>query len=490
MRDSLIRLVSALLGLVPSLLVASTEPTSGWTYRYLDDLMLRAGHDGFFVNTGPYQRSEIAEYLNRLDLHGLDRKSIWLYENLSDEFKIEVSGGESNSIVTFSRFETSVESNSPVHLSSQIGIDAWLGKNVSMWGLLRASINWGECHKVQTKPWKDVARCGLDAGGVVVGGEVFELFFGRDEIGWGWDLSEGLLISGQAPSFDMLKFKWKNSRFCYSWFGSRLRRGEFDPWNPETQRYLTAHRVEFALRRWLNVGFSEAVIYGGDGRGFELGYLNPVAILYAEQWNLDKDDNILVSLDFLINIKHRVRVKGEILIDDFQYERQGEADKLGGALRISATNPFLPSLSTIDLRYVRIQPGVYTHRKQLNWFTHEGAVIGYPAGSDLSAFCLGIDLYYPKDMLWQVSLGYMDKGESGLGDCHTACQDYFGLNKDQRVLNARLAIRWHARCGVSLETNLNWRRVDNAWWDSAGSEDKLILGLSAGLWWRGLSVLK
>ncbi len=461
---------------IASLLYGSTEPTASWVYSYLDELFLRVGQGKLFAGTCPYTRHEIANYLRQVDPKQLDRKSVWFYRRLSEEFGIELYEQYCNSPVAAYSFGAKAESNSPVRISSLLGIDTNTWGVVNAWGLLRASINWTEAHKINTKPWKDVARCGLDAGGIVIACKGIEFFFGRDEVSWGGDFRKGLLVSGQAPSFDMAKLKWSSQRFCYTWFGSKLRREHTGSGKTEIQRYLSSHRIEFILKDWLDVGFSECVIYSGEGRGFELGYLNPVTILYAEQWNLENDDNILASFDFCLAVKGKARIRGEILVDDFQYKSEGEPNKLGGLLTVKALNPILPGLSSIAFSYVKIQPGVYGHRKESNRFIHEGIVIGYPGGSDVSAFSFSADLWYPENFIWEAELGFTRKGYESSP----------GVNGNEKRIDAGLAVRWHRSSGLSLEAQANWNRIENFSGFRDRCAEDLKFSLSVNLWGRNL----
>ncbi|MGQ9603738.1 MAG: capsule assembly Wzi family protein [bacterium] len=476
--------------LLTNLLFASTELTGSWVYNYLNDLMLRAGNGGLLVNTGPYTRYEIADYLGAIDPSDLDPRSKWFHRMLSEEFGFELSEEYSNSIFTAYSLRTRVESHSPARLSSLFELDANTKSAISAWALFRASINWSCSHKTYARPWKDVARCGLDAGGLVIADKGIEFFIGRDEVSWGADFRRGLLISGEAPSFDMVKFKWRTRRFCYTWFASKLRGRSSDSEGVEARRYLTAHRIEFILNNRLNIGFSESVVYGGEQRGFELAYLNPVAVLYAEQWNLEQDDNILSSVDFSFAIEGMVRIRGEILIDDFQYDSDGEANKLGGLITIRALNPLLPGPSSIGFSYLKIQPNVYTHRKELNEYTHEQRVIGYPDGSDIDGFSVSVDLAYPRGLIWESSFRFAKKGNHGLRGLCGVFTNCNGWQKDEKMIDAGLAVRWQSKSGLLVEAEMNWNRIENRCGLSGESTEDMRLMLSVNLWKRSLLNLK
>ena len=49
--------------------------------------------------------------------------------------------------------------------------------------------------------------------------------------------------------------------------------------NVETNinRYITARGFEWTNKKSLIIGFSETVIYSGENRSFDIGYLNPIS---------------------------------------------------------------------------------------------------------------------------------------------------------------------------------------------------------------------
>ena len=42
-------------------------------------------------------------------------------------------------------------------------------------------------------------------------------------------------------------------------------------------RYITARGFEWTNKKSLIIGFSETVIYSGENRSFDIGYLNPIS---------------------------------------------------------------------------------------------------------------------------------------------------------------------------------------------------------------------
>ena len=62
---------------------------------------------------------------------------------------------------------------------------------------------------------------------------------------------------------------WKTSSQVYLWF--------FENVQKNINRYITARGFEWTNEKTLIIGFSETVIYSGENRSFDIGYLNPIS---------------------------------------------------------------------------------------------------------------------------------------------------------------------------------------------------------------------
>jgi len=165
-------------------------------------------------------------------------------------------------------------------------------------------------------------------------------------------------------------------------------------------------------KRGLDFGLSEVVVYGGEGRGPELCYLNPLTIYYGEQFNKWRDDNILLGADFSWYLPWG-RVYGELLVDDFQYDFRSEPHELGinGGLDLVTPWGF-----RFNLEYTRVNNWVYGQNKPRNRYTYEGRVIGWEMGPDADQF--SSEIFYPMGRsLWtKFLLRLSRKGEGKVDD--------------------------------------------------------------------------
>ena len=86
------------------------------------------------------------------------------------------------------------------------------------------------------------------------------------------------------------------------------------------KRYISGHRLDYQFNDRVEIGVAEWVLYGGDAQTLEWKYANPITFYYALQYNAKADDNVMFAFDAAIRPIDGVRLYGEWVIDDIQYE--------------------------------------------------------------------------------------------------------------------------------------------------------------------------
>jgi len=86
-------------------------------------------------------------------------------------------------------------------------------------------------------------------------------------------------------------------------------------------RYLFAHRAAIRVGDRVRLGLWETAVLSGVDRQFDGRYRNPVtALLFANQFGLGADGNVLIGLDASWRVRGRTTLETQIGIDDLQYE--------------------------------------------------------------------------------------------------------------------------------------------------------------------------
>jgi hypothetical protein len=354
---------------------------------------------------------------------------------------------------------------------------------LSLWSSIRVTLNDPNGHKTHAKVWKDRGRASMEHGGIGYRRKWFSIFFGRDQIAWGAARERGLLFSGSAPSYDMLKLRLGTGRFRYTSFHTRLRLDpEGDPLEEEQKRrYISAHRLDIIACRLLAFSVTEAVIYGGYMRDFEPVYLNPAGLLYAEQWNSHSDDNILIAGDFSFIVPGRVEIRGELMVDDFQYDFGGEPHKFAAGLGIAGLNPLRPARSMLGGSYYHIRGGTYNHHIVLNRFVHEGSIMGYPDGPDGDRLDLWVSLALPEPIYWRMDYSFRRRGEGSVTDVQLPESPHLDFPSGTVETEHRvgLGLSWRPAFAWILNGSVVYSSIDNL--DNRGGQYESGFDFGLGL---------
>jgi hypothetical protein len=441
-----------------------TEPTDSWVYPYLYELRLREPTEPLFVSTGPYGRLETAEWLQGAGPMEAGTRGAWLYEMLEAEFAPETrilgtGSGWTSDLQVEAQAET--DSRSPGEALGRFSYYSPVG--LCFWTSLRASVNGRHLHKVQTQEWKDRARASVDYAGVAFHKSGFFISLARDEVSWGADRRAGLLFSGTAPVFDMLSIGYRARRVAFTSFHSRLRRGLDEGSDDGLRRFVAAHRLEFLPTDLISFSVSEAVLYGGPYRTFEPVYLNPLTVFYADQWNSGWNDNILIAGDFSLLFPRRAEIRGELVIDDFQYDFGTEPHEFGAGIFVNAINPFYSPASLVGASYYHIRNQTYGHFVEWNRFIQEGQVMGYPDGPDGDRFASWLTLALPEGMVWRADYSLTRKGEGRATDVQEAIgpRVAFPSGTVETSHLAGLAVEWRPSHAWLVSTGLSYHHIRN-----------------------------
>jgi len=403
------------------------DKSYGWIYDYLEKLYLRGYLKEIHLGTKPFYRGEVALSLinlkTKIESEELKLNSFekWLFSELENEFEPEMK-----KLGDKKRVKWGVDFLENTHLSSNRKsifyesflpyLQADIGDNFSL--LCRYSLDEGlaKDSAYTGKVWRGFAG---DAAQAYLSFKLpyFNLFLGRENLSWGQSRLSPLLLSPSSPPMDMLKLQGEWSFFKVSSFFAQL-----DPvtvsdsaGTTKYRRYLSAHRFSFKVKSFLELGFSETVIYGGKNRWFELYYLNPLLWFHGAQLNADEDDNTFIGLDFNFTPLKRLLFYGELLIDDFQIEKKSASDKepneLGFSLGLKVGDFLGLKGSELNLEYLRINNWTYNQKYPWNRYLFKHKIIGNPLGPDADNLFFSISGYLRKNLEAKISYEFIRRGE-------------------------------------------------------------------------------
>jgi hypothetical protein len=211
--------------------------------------------------------------------------------------------------------------------------------------------------------------------------------------------THGLLLSQDRQGYDGF-FLHVPSQY-YEFYGM------FSMLDAAPPRYLSLHHFGLDLRRFLKIGFTEAILWSGS---LEPLYLNIFLPFYLSQWGLDRDDNIMWSFDLQLHILNSI-FYSELLIDDYMYEDDPYPDKL--AYQVGLKSLLWKSL-VAKLNYTRVDKWVYTHHEEQNTYERSGRCLGFPSGNDVDQLTFTLKYVEWHGMSPHISVGYVRKGEGSI----------------------------------------------------------------------------
>jgi hypothetical protein len=220
----------------------------------------------------------------------------------------------------------------------------------------------------------------------------FEIAYGKFSNQWGAGATGSLVLSDYATSYNQLLLRLKIWKLKYTSIFAELIDYELQT-NlsiPQNKKYFAAHRLDIQFHPNLNLGLYESIITAG--RGFDIGYLNPIMFYRSMEHYYGSPDNAAIGADFNWRMVPSLSLYGQIFIDDLTTSKIGSGfwgNKFAYLAGLYIVDPF--KVQNIDFRieYGRVDPYTYTRsatRPQDNAtaYLHYGTQLGYfaPPNSD------------------------------------------------------------------------------------------------------------
>lgn len=238
-----------------------------------------------------------------------------------------------------------------------------------------------------------------------------KMAFGNDRnfIGNGY---RSLILSDYAKDYLNLKIQTNIGKVSYQNLFMELH--NYSPLLGNTllpKKYAAIHRLGVNLGDWGNVGFYESIIFSrgdslGNNGGFDPAYMNPIIFYRSVEQNLGSKDNALLGMDFKANIKHKVSLYGQAVLDEFRLEHIKAndgwwANKYGLQAGLKYFN-ILDKNIHAQVEYNMVRPFTYAHTFTEQSYSHYGQPLAHPLGANFEEF-IGIIRWTPKG-LWQNKL--------------------------------------------------------------------------------------
>jgi len=422
----------------------STEslPTYHWAYSVIEELQLGGILRDINLSERPVTRGQVAyEVFSAKGVEG--KRNEWLLELLRQEFSVEVAElqplplmfhGIEQALSSVSREESPFKYDAGIRLEGDWSLRQRVAPQTDGIGVLQAGVQFRsnvaahvglrlDSHLPDDSTYKGKVWRGLagyaESGYVRYEGSIFDAMFGRDRLTIGSGKSTHLLLSDYSMPMDVLWLSASSRHVRYSFVTAQLDT-MLDNQYPDQviRRFLALHRIWVRLHDRLSIGLSEAVLYGGPSRTFELQFLNPFLYWHGEVLNHAGAGNIFVMLDLDWYPWDGAELYGEFLIDDLQIERRVPKDlepsEVGWIAGLRFTNlPLDPDL-VLGLEYQGVTNRTYNSMTPYERYLHLGRPLGDEFGNDFDRWQISASRWIRRDVQCRFSASHIRKGEGSI----------------------------------------------------------------------------
>lgn len=245
-----------------------------------------------------------------------------------------------------------------------------------------------------------------------------QLGYDRNFIGDGY---RSLFLSDFSPNAFFLKINTRIWKFNYENLFMELipdsRRASGNAVLP--RKYFRMNYLSLNATKWLNVGIFDAVMFGRKDH-FDFQYLIPVLFLRPAESDIGSGDNALVGMNIKANIKKKVQLYGQLLLDEFVAKELTKnhgfwANKFGYQLGLKYPDAFGINNLDIQLENNRVRPFTYSHFDSVADYSHYNQPFAHPLGANFQEY-IAILKYQPLPHLYlQAKAIHYSQGLDSLG---------------------------------------------------------------------------
>jgi hypothetical protein len=242
---------------------------------------------------------------------------------------------------------------------------------------------------------------------------------GREQVKYGYGYGSKLILSGDNPNMDFIKFDFSYGIFSFSSIHASTV-GEYSiDGSQNYTKYFALNKFKFMIPDLFEVGIGEAVVYAD--RGLDFGYFNPFIFYTFVEHSLQDRDNATFFMDIQSNFVNNLEFQASVFFDEniltsFGDETIGDFDSFKNktAYQLGAFwySPFSINDLSIVTEYTRIRPYVYTHKNSKNTYTAFGQNLGHRIGPNADEIMLGLNYNFNEWIRTELEYRKVRSGEN------------------------------------------------------------------------------
>jgi hypothetical protein len=237
---------------------------------------------------------------------------------------------------------------------------------------------------------------------------------GREDITLGYGYGSKLILSGDNPTMDFLKFNFDYGIVSFTSLHASTT-GYFS-YTPEERytKYFAHNHLKLKFDNLFDIGIGETMIY--SGRGIELGYLAPVNFYKFIEMAIQDRDNGNIYFDLQTKFVKNLELQATFLLDENILSNLGDLDKYTNktAYQFGAFwyNPLSLNDLSLIVEYTKIRPYVYTHFNIMNNYTAFGANLGHRIGPNSDELMFRSNYNFNEWLRFTFEYRYQRSGEN------------------------------------------------------------------------------
>jgi hypothetical protein len=299
-----------------------------------------------------------------------------------------------------------------------------------------------------------------------------QLGYDKNFIGDGY---RSLFLSDFSGNALFLKFNTRIWKFNYeNLFMELIPSGKRAGGNSLLPRkYFRMNYLSINATKWLNVGVFDAVMFGRRDH-FDFQYLIPVMFLRPAESDIGSKDNALVGLNVKANIKKKVQVYGQLMLDEFVFRQIVKntgfwANKYGYQLGVKYPDAFGISNLDVQIENNRVRPFTYAHFDSTSDYSHYNQPFAHPLGAGFQENIVIVKYQPLRHLYLQGKAIYFKQGLDSLGrnnganplrNYETRTRNYgyhIGQGDQVKALNASLLASYEVRENLFIDANIQHR---------------------------------
>ena len=251
---------------------------------------------------------------------------------------------------------------------------------------------------------------------------------GREDITLGYGYGSKLILSGDNPTMDFIKFNFDYGIINFtSLHASTTGYFSFTPEERYT-KYFAHNHLKLKFDNLFDIGIGETMIY--SGRGIEFGYLTPVTFYKFIEMGIQDRDNGNLYFDLQTKFVKNLELQGTFLLDENILSNLGDLEKYTNktAYQLGAFwyEPFGVNDLSLIFEYTRIRPYVYTHFNIKNNYTAFGANLGHRIGPNADEIMLRSNYNFNEWIRLTMEYRYQREGNNVYADDGTIIKNVGG----------------------------------------------------------------